>query len=351
MKTLLLALSMLGQSGDVAGNVSTGEPFGQQENYWMAAGDHTIGHKVKKARYIEYTDETFTTVKRRDPEWEHLGILGPLLRAEVGDTFRIVFKNNVSFPASLHPHGVFYDKDSEGAPYDDGTSGADKADDAVPPGGTHTYVWPVPERAGPAEGDRSSVFWMYHSHANEVKDVNSGLTGPMIIYADGATDDNGDPIDVDREFVIAFQEFDENESWYLRENLDALAGKPDEIQIMRIFFGGTSVGPPPDVDFQRYFRETMNGYSYSNLPMPTMKVGERVRWYVMASTNFEMHTPHWHGNTVIARGMRTDMMSLLPMDMLVADMVPDNPGKWFFHCHVSFHLAAGMQSMYIVELE
>ena len=42
-------------------------------------------------------------------------------------------------------------------------------------------------------------------------------------------------------------------------------------------------------------------------------------------------------------------MSLLPMTMLVADMVPDNPGKWFFHCHVSFHLMAGMQSLYIVE--
>ena len=27
--------------------------------------------------------------------------------------------------------------------------GAEKADDAVPPGGTHTYTWEVPERAGP----------------------------------------------------------------------------------------------------------------------------------------------------------------------------------------------------------
>ncbi len=63
----------------------------------------------------------------------------------------------------MHPHGVFYDKDSEGALYDDGTSGADKEDDAVPPGKTHIYIWKVPERAGPGPNDPSSIVWLYHS--------------------------------------------------------------------------------------------------------------------------------------------------------------------------------------------
>lgn len=54
-------------------------------------------------------------------------------------------------------------------------------------------MWPVPERAGPAENDQNSVFWMYHSHTNEDKDVNSGLMGPMIVTADGATQPNGRP--------------------------------------------------------------------------------------------------------------------------------------------------------------
>ena len=77
-----------------------------------------------------------------------------MIRAQVGDTIHVVFRNTCPFPASVHPHGVFYEKDSEGAPYNDGTSGADKADDAVPPGGRHTYVWQVPERAGPGAGRR-----------------------------------------------------------------------------------------------------------------------------------------------------------------------------------------------------
>jgi FtsP/CotA-like multicopper oxidase with cupredoxin domain len=37
------------------------------------------------------------------------------------------------------------------------------------------------------------------------------------------------------------------------------------------------------------------------------------------------------------------------MGMLVADMVPDNPGEWLFHCHTGPHLVAGMQAVYSVE--
>jgi FtsP/CotA-like multicopper oxidase with cupredoxin domain len=32
----------------------------------------------------------------------------------------------------------------------------------------------------------------------------------------------------------------------------------------------------------------------------------------------------------------------------VADMVPDNPGAWLFHCHVLDHLVAGMSAHYTV---
>jgi len=147
----------------------------------------------KKALYREYTDETFTTLKPRPKQWEHLGYLGPLVRAEVGDTIKIVFKNNLTFPASLHPHGVFYEKASEGAPYGDGVEPAKKS--AAPHGGTQTYTWPVPERAGPTEHETSSVLWMYHSHVSEVSDANAGLMGPMIITRKGKNKSDGSPTD------------------------------------------------------------------------------------------------------------------------------------------------------------
>ena len=330
-------------------NQITGQSLGEEESFWVKSGPHRIGKVYKKALYREYTDSTFTTRKPIPPEWKHLGFLGPLLRAEVGDTIRVIFKNNARFPASVHPHGVFYDKDSEGAPYKDGTSGADKADDGVPRGGVHTYVWPVPERAGPAAGDPSSILWMYHSHVNEVRDVNAGLVGPIIVSARGTTKVDGTPKDVDREFIVAFAEVDENQSWYLDENIQTYTSDPASVTIGTGTFGDISVFVEGRTEIGSNFMETLNGLVFGNMPMMTMRVGERVRWYVMSSTNFEFHAPHWHGNTVEIQGMRTDVAALLPMGMLVADMIPDNPGIWFFHCHVSLHLDAGMQSLYSVK--
>ena len=46
--------------------------------------------------------------------------------------------------------------------------------------------------------------------------------------------------------------------------------------------------------------------------------------------------------------MRNDVASLNDMQMVTADMVPDNPGTWLFHCHISMHLSAGMQARYAV---
>ena len=91
-------------------------------------------------------------------------MLGPVIRAVVGDTIEVVFKNNASARTASTPHGVFYDKGSEGAPYNDGTAGGDKDDDAVAPGGTYTYSWPGAGAGRARAGGRHSVLWMYHSH-------------------------------------------------------------------------------------------------------------------------------------------------------------------------------------------
>ena len=158
-------------------NKMMGMKFDGYSKVFVERGPHRIGSIYRKALYREYTDESFAHLKPRPAEWESSGILGPILRAEVGDTIRVVFKNNATHPYSMHPHGVFYKKDSEGALYEDGTSGSDKVDDAVPPGKTHVYTWEVPERAGPGPNDPSSIVWLYHSHAYEMRDVESGLVG------------------------------------------------------------------------------------------------------------------------------------------------------------------------------
>lgn len=65
----------------------------------------------KKAIYTEYTDASFT---QRLPKPEWLGYLGPVLKGEVGDVLVVHLRNFASRPYSVHPHGVFYEKDSEG---------------------------------------------------------------------------------------------------------------------------------------------------------------------------------------------------------------------------------------------
>jgi len=320
----------------------SGAPWSEFQRAFMERGPQAVGRAYKKALFREYTDATFATLKPREPDSEYLGMVGPLLRAEVGDTIRIRFRNNARFPTTLHPHGVFYDKRSEGAPYQDGTAGADKDDDGVPPGGEHTYVWEVPERAGPTDAEGSSVLWMYHSHANEVADVNAGLIGPMIVTRRGMARPDGSPEDVDREFVVMFAEIDENLSHYYKENVDTYTLEPASVPAAPTF---------ADPYYLANLRNNMNGYSFGAMAMPRMKVGEKVRWYLFTTTNFEPHTPHWHGNVAISMHMRTDVVSLLPMGMVIADMVPDNAGIWLFHCHVGPHLDAGMINRYEVLAE
>ena len=298
----------------------------------------------RKAMYREYTDSSFRTLKPRGDAWAHLGVLGPVIRGEVGDTIKVVFRNHASRPYSVHPHGVFYRKDAEGLAYIDGTSGADRKDDSVATGATHTYVWPVPERAGPAHGDGSSVFWTYHSHVDEGKDINAGLIGPMIITRRGMARADGSPKDVDREFIAQYALYDEPDSWYWDTNVVRAYGS-------RAKFDSSNAGSNNIVrDFHHFF--SINGFLEGNGPVFTMKLGERVRWYVFTNPNelntWDIHTPHWHGQTAVIAHMRTDMVMLTPMMSAVADMVPDNPGTWLFHCHMPGHFGGGMYSRFTV---
>jgi FtsP/CotA-like multicopper oxidase with cupredoxin domain len=337
-------------AGDRLGNMGGGG----DADVWLkrgVAGEPPVFHK---AVYREYTDGTFKTLKPRAPQWAHLGLLGPVIRAEVGDKIEVTLKNNTLIPVSLHPHGVLYTKANEGSRYPDGTSGADIADDAIPPGGTYTYHWDVPERAGPGPGDPSSVVWLYHSHVNSMRDTAAGLVGVIVVTRRGAARPDGSPADVDREFVVLFSIFDESVSHYSVVNTRlfapgtaaASATDKDENRMPMPMLPGASMFAGT-ADANRFF--SINGYIFGNVPQLKMKVGERVRWYLVGlGGESDLHTPHWHGNVVTVGGHRTDVVELLPASMKVADMVPDNPGIWLFHCHVEDHMMAGMSALYEV---
>jgi len=336
--------------GDRLGNMGGGN----DADVWLKRGIDGVPPIFRKAAFREYTDGTFQTLRPRPPEWTHLGLLGPVIRAEVGDRIEVTLKNNTLIPVSLHPHGVLYTKANEGSRYPDGRSEAEHAGDAVAPGQTYTYEWDVPERAGPGPSDPSSVVWLYHSHVDSMRDTAAGLFGVIVVTRRGSARPDGSPNDVDREFVTLFSILDESLSHYSVVNtrlfapgtVAAMAADKDEKMAMPMIPGSSMFAGTADAN--RFF--AINGYIFGNVPQLRMKVGERVRWYVVAlGGESDLHSPHWHGNVVLSAGRRTDVLELLPASMKVADMMPDDPGTWLFHCHVEDHMMAGMSALYEVD--
>ncbi len=116
-------------------------------------------------------------------------------------------------------------------------------------------------------------------------------------------DADGKPKDVDREFVCLFTYFDENASWYLEHNIQTFTSDPKGInrtEFLPVDGEGNAsfIGSGFVVANTKF---SINGYLYGTGPLMTMKRGERVRWYLLSIGEFvSMHTPHWHGNVVLA---------------------------------------------------
>jgi hypothetical protein len=292
--------------------------------------------RSSKLRYEQYTDDTFQARVMKEPR---LGLLGPALRGVVGDYLVITFLNRTPRPLSLHPHGVKYDKDSEGAYYQPKPGlGA-----AVAPGARFTYVWHLNEWSGPQPGEPSSKGWLYHSHVNGDEETDLGLIGFIIVTDPRRARRDATPVDVDREQAALFMIFDES-------GVGQAAKEAAEYGLSPGAFGGPKTWAELQEKLELGSRHAINGYVFGNLPGLEMNEGERVRWYLFAlGSEKDLHTAHWHGLRVVEEGRRrTDVVELLPATMKVADMVADNPGTWLFHCHVADHMMEGMYAPLVV---
>ncbi|KAI3431459.1 hypothetical protein D9Q98_004511 [Chlorella vulgaris] len=346
------------------------------------------GSKFEKARYVEYTNDTFTEKKIRGAQDAYLGLLGPIIRAEVGDVIQVVFKNSLRFPATMHPHGVAYLKSSEGSPYFDGTMGADTDDDMVPPGETYTYTWHVPETAGPGPADASTLLWMYHSHTDEVRDTYAGLVGAIVIGRKGELKADLTASTVDREVVLFFMVSNEMNSLYADVNAQEwgfnsiqdweavaeeayntqaasdqqLALQGEELQQLQAGSGANSTsGTTVQAAGRRLMEEEeeeegyeepllkhiINGYLFCNMPVLSFNQGDRVRFHVMAlGTEVDMHTPNLVGQTMqVDNGQRGAAVAMMPGAMHSIDVVMANPGTAVVQCRVADHISAGMQAL------
>nr|XP_003476593.3 ceruloplasmin isoform X1 [Cavia porcellus] len=292
-------------------------------NAFLDKGEFYIGSKYKKAVYRQYTDNTFSVPVERKAEEEHLGILGPQLHADVGDKVKIVFKNMATRPYSIHAHGVKTD------------------DPKVPetlPGETRTYIWQIPERSGAGPQDLACIPWVYYSTVDQVKDLYSGLIGPLIVCRKPYMKVFNPKKKL--EFSLLFLVFDENESWYLDDNIKTYSKNPKRVNKENEEF------------IESNKMHAINGRLFGNVEGLTMHVGDEVYWYLLGMGNeVDLHTVHFHGHSFQYkhRGIySSDVFDIFPGKFQTLEMVPKTPGIWLLHCHVTDHIHAGMETIYTV---
>jgi FtsP/CotA-like multicopper oxidase with cupredoxin domain len=222
-------------------------------------------------------------------------IPGPLLTAEVGDSIVVNFQNATPGPVTMHPHGLFYRPEMDGAykgRYTDPGGFVQK-------GKTFQYVWDChPDSVG---------YWPYHDHGPlDPLPVFKGLIGAILVR---------DPAvkQPDVEFPLVFHSFQ-----------------------------------PQATGFSRAF-SCINGRAYAgNTPTLQAKAGQDVAFHVIALDN-DFHTFHVHGHRWReVSGRVIDNVTLGPGDSYTARFVEDNPGRWLYHCHVFSHIHMGMTGWYLV---
>lgn len=285
------------------------QPGGQVREYWLLARsvawdpvptgrDQWMGHHVPRRRRFR----AFVYQRYESGFAQPLGppqMPGPTLEGEVGDTIVVHFRNgdrHFGQAVTLHPHGVRYTPDYDGAYMGDFT----RAGGFVAPGEEFTYTFEcVPESVG---------VWPYHDHGpNHVLNMQRGLFGALIVREKGAR-------------------------------------KPDVEQVLFIHMLMPSITGAP-VAFQCF-----NGRAFAgNTPTIRAKVGQEVALHVIGLDQ-SFHTFHVHGHRWRdSGGANVDCPTVGPNETLTARWVEDNPGRWLYHCHVSSHMEAGMAGWYLVD--
>ena len=92
---------------------------------------------------------------------------------------------------------------------------------------------------------------------------------------------------------------------------------------------------------------TIGGQAYPDADPIEVSKGEWVRFH-LTNQSMMAHPMHLHGHFFqlqngTGRGAFKDTVLVEPhMGEATFDFVADNPGDWFFHCHIIYHMESGM---------
>jgi hypothetical protein len=221
---------------------------------------------------------------------------GPSIEVTEGDRVRLVVKNELPEPTSIHWHGLEVENGQ------DGVGGLTQP--PILPGGTFVYEFTLTQHGT----------FMYHSSFNEKKQVGMGLGGFFIVHpADGSRR-------VDRDYAILLQE------WHF----------PPGGEYVNV----TSTDP-------NWF--TMNGKAAPSTDVLTAQVGEKVRLRFANLSNLHAHPIHLHGVTWRVTGTEGgpipesaqwpgNTVDVAPGTARDVEFSFKHPGYWHMHCHKLHHV-------------
>jgi L-ascorbate oxidase len=98
---------------------------------------------------------------------------------------------------------------------------------------------------------------------------------------------------------------------------------------------------------------TINGKKFSEAEPIQLRLGERVR-FKFINEDMMNHPMHLHGmwmepvNGQKEKSPRKHVVNIPPGQTYSVDINVDAPGDWAFHCHLMYHMDAGMFTMVTV---
>lgn len=220
---------------------------------------------------------------------------GPTIEVYEGDRVRIIVKNELPEPTSIHWHGFEVPNDQ------DGSGGITQP--PIQPGETFIYEFTLYQTGT----------LMYHSGFNEKKQVGMGLGGIFVVHPKKSK------YKTDKDFAILLQE------WHLlpgNENPDVTSTDPN------------------------WF--TFNGKAAPSTEILTVNEGDRVRIRFVNLSNQNAHPIHIHGYTWKVVGTEGgpipesaqwpgNTVNVPPGTARDVEFIAWNPGLWPLHCHKLHH--------------
>ncbi|XP_015282008.1 PREDICTED: coagulation factor VIII [Gekko japonicus] len=300
---------------------------------FLEQGPQRIGSRYKKAIYVEYEDWTFK--RRKKPHDPQMGILGPVLKGEVGDELKIVFKNLASRPYNIYPHGL----SNVSSPLfsrrtDLCTNNMKRL--AIQPGQWIEYRWNIMPEDSPTKSDARCLTRFYYSSLRPSRDLASGLIGPLLICSRETMDQRGNQIMSDEAKFVLFSVFDENRSWYLQKNIDTFCAD------------ATHVNPKDPEFYASNVMHSINGYVFDNLHL-NLCLNKVVYWYVLSvGAQTEFLSVFFSGNIFKYNTVFEETLTLFPHTGETVFMVMENPGIWMLGCLNPEFRRRGMRAKFTV---